>query len=458
MNEKDLRTRLRHRRARLQKEARAVSPVVATLILILVAVAAAAALYLWLVTFQNGVQNQTGNPNVNPTITIGGSSTVYPFSAAALPWFQQNYSNIGVSITKGGSGAGVTALCAGAINLAEASRPIATTDCAANPLVLPKLVATEVAIDAAVPIVSQSNAGGWTSTASVGIGEYLEIYWQNGGQPSCSVGFPFAMSQMNTVGCTLQTPTTTLTSPGFYGLMSPGVGDTQPFTWADVPETYCYDPAIVAHGATLDANGYLTAPPTSGPCHGLTYSASTNPIHVWARADNSGTEFSFDSSVLGLGVSNTPYCSPDGQLASCGFDAPAGGVSVSSATTGQINTGVGNPTLLSDIAKDPNGMGFNSYGIAKSNPTSAVTFLGFQGNGQTTAVFPSVGTIKAGSPEGFNAKTFTDSAFAGWRPLNYITIGAPTGEVAQWINFVTQPGVDTTLCGLASVNYISPYT
>jgi ABC-type phosphate transport system substrate-binding protein len=152
-----------------------------------------------------------------------------------------------------------------------------------------------------------------------------------------------------------------------------------------------------------------------------------------------------------------PGCVPDAQLASCGFNAPASGVSVSAAVEGQVNTAVGNPTLLADVSKDPNGLGFCSYGITLSNAAaSPVVMLGLIGHGQNVPVVASAASIKAGSTAGF-AGTFGPGQFAGWRPLNYITIGTPTGEIAQWINFVTQPGVDTTLCALKSVNYLSPY-
>src|SRR5579864_3834460 len=106
MGERHMRRTIRRKRANAIQQGRAVSPVVATLILILVAVAAAAALYLWLVAWQGGVTGSIGSPSAQYTVTIGGSTSVYPFDQLAVAQFQQNNSNIVVSDNQGGSGAG----------------------------------------------------------------------------------------------------------------------------------------------------------------------------------------------------------------------------------------------------------------------------------------------------------------------------------------------------------------
>ncbi|HTT34743.1 MAG TPA: substrate-binding domain-containing protein, partial [Thermoplasmata archaeon] len=121
MRATNMRTKLRRRRAQQIREGRAVSPVVATLILILVAVAAAAALYLWLVAWQGQVTGGIGTPTAQYTVTIGGSTSVYPFTQEAAKEFQQNNSNIVISVNQGGSGAGRLAVCSGAVDIGEAS-------------------------------------------------------------------------------------------------------------------------------------------------------------------------------------------------------------------------------------------------------------------------------------------------------------------------------------------------
>ncbi len=79
MNATKRERKLRYLRG-LRGENKAVSPVVATLILILIAVAAAAALYLWLVAWQGNITGGIGQPGAQTTVSIGGSTSVYPFS------------------------------------------------------------------------------------------------------------------------------------------------------------------------------------------------------------------------------------------------------------------------------------------------------------------------------------------------------------------------------------------
>ncbi|MCI4373195.1 MAG: hypothetical protein L3K02_06085, partial [Thermoplasmata archaeon] len=99
------------------------SPVVATLILILIAVAAASALYLWLVTWQGSITGGIGNQHVQSTLTIGGSTSVYPFDQVAVSWFEQNETDVAVTDSQGGSGAGMLAVCNGADQVGAASFP-----------------------------------------------------------------------------------------------------------------------------------------------------------------------------------------------------------------------------------------------------------------------------------------------------------------------------------------------
>ena len=108
----NLRKSVLQRRGRQIRDGKAVSPVVATLILILVAVAAAAALYLWLVAWQGNVTGGIGSPSAQSTLTIGGSTSVYPFTQVAVQQFQQNNSNIVISNNQGGyeGGGGVANL------------------------------------------------------------------------------------------------------------------------------------------------------------------------------------------------------------------------------------------------------------------------------------------------------------------------------------------------------------
>jgi flagellin-like protein len=140
-----------------------VSPVVATLILILIAVAAAAALYLWLVAWQGGVTKTIGSPGVQSTINIAGSTSVYPFTSLAAKQFEQNNTNIAISVNQGGSGAGMAAVCTGQADIGEASA-FYTVSQLETSYGCPSTVAIEiVAYDGVDVITSTGNAHGLQS-------------------------------------------------------------------------------------------------------------------------------------------------------------------------------------------------------------------------------------------------------------------------------------------------------
>jgi flagellin-like protein len=144
--------RLRYRRLHSQKKA--VSPVVATLILILVAVAAAAALYLWLVAWQGGVTHGIGSPSAQYTVSIGGSTSVYPMAELAATQFEQNNSDVVVSVNQGGSGAGMAAVCSGQVDIGEASAFYSAqtlVDSDACPATLNEQIIAYDGVDAIVP-------------------------------------------------------------------------------------------------------------------------------------------------------------------------------------------------------------------------------------------------------------------------------------------------------------------
>jgi len=149
--------RRREYRRRLRGEKKAVSPVVATLILILIAVAAAAALYLWLVAWQGGVTKGIGSPTAQYTVTIGGSSSVYPWSVIAANSFEQNNSNIVISINQGGSGAGDAAVCSGQVDIGASSAPVTATQLETNDGCPSTVVQETVAYDAVDVIVPSGN-------------------------------------------------------------------------------------------------------------------------------------------------------------------------------------------------------------------------------------------------------------------------------------------------------------
>src|SRR5580658_9048389 len=166
MNATKRERKLRYLRGlRGEKKHAAVSPVVATLILILIAVAAAAALYLWLVAWQGNITGGIGQPGAQTTVDIGGSTSVYPFSALAATWFEQNNSDIAIQDSQGGTGAGMLAVCSGHIQVGAASSPqtpaglIASDGCPSTP----GITVTTIAYDAVDVVIASGNTHGLLS-------------------------------------------------------------------------------------------------------------------------------------------------------------------------------------------------------------------------------------------------------------------------------------------------------
>jgi ABC-type phosphate transport system substrate-binding protein len=406
------------------------------LILILVAVAAAAALYLWLVAYQGGVTKQIGNSQVQYSLTIGGSTTVYPLDQQAVQYFEQNNTNVVVSNVPGGSGAGLLAVCSGAIDMAAMSRPMKAAELTLCPTAVQKVLGYDaVSVNAAV-----GNNGGFTATSSMGEGELLAIYWLNGGQPSTASGFPIGLGAVGTPFAGLTGTVANTGVPGYWGIKAPaganGPAGVATLQWAQIPTGACFDPT-----ATVSAAGFWTAAGTT--CTAYTYPASTNVVHVYARADNSGTEEAFDNNVLGIS------CGTDNQLASCGFPTST---TLKSANT--INVATGNAAVLTAIVADKDALGFNSWGLstaplaqgggAAGTGAAIVVDMGVLGNTQTGAVSVSLATIKTGIAAGYGIQVA--GGYIGWRPLQYVTLGAAAGESERFIQFVLQPSVDQTLC------------
>jgi flagellin-like protein len=415
-----------------ENRTRAVSPVVATLILILIAVAAAAALYLWLVAWQGGVTAGIGSPTAQYTVTIGGSTSVYSFDTFAVTQFEQNNSDVIVSNNQGGSGAGMLSMCAGQVNIGTASAlealttvesPISAGGCGCQQTPTP--TETTVAYDAVDVIVPVANAHG---LISVSYDTLLTIYIANGGGVGLFTGSAphgYAFPQADGVALT---------------------GLTTGMTWSQVPAcavgtVTCAGVAFTATTAigpgTPTVNGNdITYTAAASPCGwtecagGTVASPATDVIQQWARSDSSGTEQSFTARILGVGDSAGTIaglgftgCAPDGQLASCGINP--------------TNLGTGNPGVISGVAAHPDAIGFASDGLARATG-SGVTFLGLAAVGQTSAVVPTTGSSGT-IADGILSAGAVTGQYQGWRPFEYWTLGAPTGEVARYINFVMDP-------------------
>jgi flagellin-like protein len=450
--------RLRYRR-RLRGDGKAVSPVVATLILILIAVAAAAALYLWLVAWQGGVTSGIGSPTAQYTVTIGGSSSVYPWSVVAVKSFEGNNSNVVININQGGSGAGMAAVCAGTVDIGASSAPQTATALEANDGCPTTVVQETVAYDAVDPIVPTANTHGlvnisWDTMQAIyvaGVGGA-----PNPVQPQTNLESQAGHYFMDSVDMTTLTGWANPAASGFLWNQIPacaegarGVTNGCEGTTFQVTTGATQINAAAATVACGTAGNYLCyAPATGSPC-GFTICASgAATIHAWQRQDAGGTTQSFTSRLLGVGTSANATtasvgfggCAPTGQLTDCGI---AGG-----------HQGFGNPGVISGVAGDKDAIGYASDGLVIVSGSGVVP-VGFQGIGQTKSVIPSVATtIVAGIVAG-NGGTYSTSTYIGWRPFIYVERNIPTGEVLRYLQWCMQPGNNQDFA--LAANELSPF-
>ncbi|HUI01112.1 MAG TPA: substrate-binding domain-containing protein [Nitrososphaerales archaeon] len=109
---------------RLGRKSKAVSPVVATLVLIVVAIVGAISVGLIVsrVSTDTGTQaNVNGAANgAQGQLLIGGSTTVYPITLALQQGFQSTY-HVQLTISQGGSDAGMQGVISGALDIGAAS-------------------------------------------------------------------------------------------------------------------------------------------------------------------------------------------------------------------------------------------------------------------------------------------------------------------------------------------------
>ena len=411
MSETNMRKIARRRLARMQRDGKAVSPVVATLILILVAVAAAAALYLWLVAWQGGVTAGIGKPGAQSTMSIGGSSSVFPFDQFAVAQFEANNSGIVISNNQGGSGAGMAAVCSGQVDIG-ASSAAQTLDHLQTAYGCPSTVVEEtVAYDAVDVIVPTANvnhiyamdqttilaiyvsAGGGPSAWSTAAGYSQGVAFSSGAYAYPTTDISGVAHACDNVGVAVPTcPFTILPSP------------TGVYKWNQIPA--CTPQETVAQGCVggpqqwVGITGGLDAAGGSTACGWTVCGSNAATIQVWHRLDPGGTEQSFTARILGIGASSavpasgttasTTYlqftgCPGTGQLNAC------------TTTTTGYSAGTGNPGVIAGVSANTDTVGFASDGLAIT-AGSGVTPIAFAGPGQPTPVYPTVGkTIPRGS-------------------------------------------------------------
>jgi phosphate transport system substrate-binding protein len=400
-------------RSVLRRNKQAVSPVVATLMLVLVAVGTSAGLYLWLSGWQNSVQDDIGAPAPQASITIGGSSTVFEFTKAAVPLFELSQPGIKVDFQSGGSGAGVLSICHGVVDIGSASRYVKSSEFAVCPdldndgvkdVGQPDLREITLAFDAVVPVTNTANAHGLQRMDRIAL---QEIYCINSGSPTfttpgdySTLSFPAGSGCTSKIASWYQMDDST---GGGWG----GDGNGK-IDWDELPNTLC-----------AAAGSFPIATPAIGTCTGAGVA-----IVTYDRLDAGGTSEVATQQLFGFSGS---------QLESVGINAN--------------QQGEGNQGVQAKLATDAHGLGFTSFGGANNDASMKTYSFSIT----TTAAGPTaISAFVTASPA-----TIKNASFAGSRPIQYVTIGEPTGDIARYIDFVLGPDINQQICIIA--DFVSIY-
>jgi ABC-type phosphate transport system substrate-binding protein len=90
---------------------------------------------------------------------------------------------------------------------------------------------------------------------------------------------------------------------------------------------------------------------------------------------------------------------------------------------------------------DANALGFAPFGFLSTTTVIHIP-SGFQSYGKT-------------APQVASATNIKDLSYGGARVLEVLTKGAPTGDVARFIDFILSPQVNTQIC--AATGFVSIY-
>jgi len=450
------RRKLRYLRGlRGEKKNAAVSPVVATLILILIAVAAAAALYLWLVVWQGNITGGIGNQGAQSTLTIGGSTSVYPFDAAAVTQFEQNNTDVVISNNQGGSGAGMFAVCSGAVNLGAASFPVdvATLESsyACPSQYASTIVVTTVAYDAVDVITSTANTHGLLSINY----DTLALIYQDA---SYAAGTTPSLLTLTENGVAIPAGIPNNAAINWNQIPGAVMGATIGTTVQALAPGAAWVGAPCGLGALANTECY-SAGGVASTCGFTVCATGATPIHTVARSDASGTTQSFEARLIEAESShsfataaqlNAPTtgfsgCGSTNYIADCGYVATA--------------TGNGNPSVISAVSGDKDSIAYASDGLARASG-SGVVITPFMGVGQTVAtdgsasnptwygaILPTTGgsgTIALGIQAPTKATDYA-TGFLGWRPFDLVSLTSLSGVAERFIQFTLDPANNINL-------------
>ena len=148
------------------------------------------------------------------SVTIDGSSTVYPITEAVAEDFQAANRGVQVTAAFSGTGGGFKLFCVGETDINDASRPIKADDegeglaCEANNI---EYVELQVAIDGLTVVVNPAN----TFATCLTVEELAKIYGPDSPaepdvEPTCG---PASRPSPSTASCPAPTPARSTTSP-----------------------------------------------------------------------------------------------------------------------------------------------------------------------------------------------------------------------------------------------------
>jgi ABC-type phosphate transport system substrate-binding protein len=410
-------------------------------------------------------------------VTIGGSTSVYPFAQEAANWFDANNSNIVISVNQGGSGAGMAAVCSGQVNIGQAStfygsgaQPAATPLALQTSYACPQTVSIQVVaydgVDAIVPTLNVHGlqsvswdtlqsiyvAGSATQSALTSNVFQVAAEQLNGkttGVVQPALGVAYAWDQIPACAAA----TTNCAGSGFAGnALAAGVGGVITTDYAPCASPYGADLCAVAATGHATPCGFLVCAGGTGAGAGAGQYGAT--IHTWARSDVSGTTQSFISRVLAVGATGGTAtgigfsgCSGDNQFDGCGLTVS--------------HTANGNPAVISGVAGDTDGLGYASDGLVQTAGSNVLP-VNLQGYGQTVVVniqgeSTALKAIALGisDHENNNPAINTAQAYVGWRPFVNVETAKPTGEVLRYLQFVMDPANNEALA--AATAEISVY-
>lgn len=124
-----------------------------------------------------GAESSSGGAGLAGSVQVDGSSTVFPISEAVAEEFQGENRNVRVTVGISGTGGGFKKLCAGEIDIADASRPIQQSEidqCAASGI---GYVEIPVAYDGIAVVVNPKNT--WVDRLTI---SELKRMWEPAAQ------------------------------------------------------------------------------------------------------------------------------------------------------------------------------------------------------------------------------------------------------------------------------------